>query len=211
MRLEIGKQILLRQRFDRLIASDKKFQAFYLVVVDLFVKQIQADLSLLNKDRDSKSKAPLGQKPIFGLSYAAKWAVMPGKGTDKQLLIASAIALRLFPGDGITSARRRYQSEVLSPLRAALNVPEVAMSAQKWDQVAYTQVSHSSLPSVLLLEADDTGSVSIDEQERFNFRRSRPSRIREIPVEGIGWVSGFMCIPQGLADFPVKLPCLVLP
>jgi hypothetical protein len=126
-----------------LIASGKKFQAFYLVVVDIFARQIQADLSLLNKDRDSKSKVPLGQKPIFGLSYAAKWAVTPGKGMDKQLLIASAIALRLFPGDGITSARRRYQAEVLSPLRAALKVPEVAMSANQWEQVSYNQVSHA--------------------------------------------------------------------
>jgi hypothetical protein len=129
------------------IASDKKFQALYLVVVDIFVKQLRADLKLYNEDRESRStnKSAAHDDSIFGLSFAAKWAVTPGKGTDKQLMIASAISLGLFPGDGIKAARRRFQAEVLSPLRAALSVVEVKMSANQWDQVEYNKVPSRSM------------------------------------------------------------------
>jgi hypothetical protein len=113
------------------------------VIVDIFAKQLQADLKLYNENRQSKSTSAkeTSKDAIFGLSFAAKWAVTPGKGTDKQLMISSAIALSLFPGDGIKSARRRFQAEVLSPLRAALSVPEVRMSANEWDKVEYNKVS----------------------------------------------------------------------
>lgn len=142
----MGKQILCRERFDLVISTDKKFQALFLVVVDIFVKQLQTDLKLYNEYRQSKSieKAGANGESVFGLSYAAKWAVTPGKGADKQTMIASAIALALFPGDGIKSARRRFQAEVLSPLRAALCVPEVQMSANDWDKVEYNKVCYIS-------------------------------------------------------------------
>jgi hypothetical protein len=119
-----------------MITNDPKFQALYLVVVDLFTKQLKEDLKLYDQSRAS----PMPTE-IFGLSYAAKWTVTPAKGTDKQLLIASAIALKLFPGDGIKSARERLQREVLSPLRSMLNVPEVKMSAKQWTKIPYNKVS----------------------------------------------------------------------
>jgi hypothetical protein len=133
---EIEKLKAVRQRFDKMITNDPKFQALYLVVVDLFTKQLKEDLKLYDQSRAS----PMPTE-IFGLSYAAKWTVTPAKGTDKQLLIASAIALKLFPGDGIKSARERLQREVLSPLRSMLNVPEVKMSAKQWTKIPYNKVS----------------------------------------------------------------------
>jgi hypothetical protein len=134
---EHEKHLLVRQRFDNRIATDRRFQAFYLVVVDLFVKQLKLDLKLYKESSGSP-------QPIFGLSYAAKWTVTPGKGTDKQLLIASAIASKLYPGDGVKVAREKLQREVLSPLRAKLNVPEVKMSASQWNEIEYNKVCISS-------------------------------------------------------------------
>ena len=135
-REEQVKARLVRHRFDVAISQDTKFQALYLVIADLFATQLKKDLQLYRQSRYSAPKAT----EIFGLSYAAKWAVTPGKGTDKQLLIASAIALKLFPGDGVKSARERLQREYLSPLRSMLNVPEVKMSAGEWAKVEYNKV-----------------------------------------------------------------------
>lgn len=135
-REEQVKARLVRHRFDVAISQDTKFQALYLVIADLFATQLRKDLQLYRQSRYSAPKAT----EIFGLSYAAKWAVTPGKGTDKQLLIASAIALKLFPGDAVKSARERLQRECLSPLRSMLQVPEVKMSAGEWAKVEYNKV-----------------------------------------------------------------------
>lgn len=76
------------------------------------------------------------------MSYAAKWAPTPGKSADRQLHLATAIAGKLFPGDG--KARRRLQDEVLSPLRRALAVPEVNMIKGAWT-INYPKVPARSM------------------------------------------------------------------
>jgi hypothetical protein len=141
-----------------MITNDPKFQALYLIVVDLFTKQLKEDLKLYDQSRNI---SPMPTE-IFGLSYAAKWTVTPAKGTDKQLLIASAIALKLFPGDGIKLARERLQREVLSPLRSMLNVPEVKMSAKQWTKIPYNKVS---LLMSQIQVADCIGPLKVHGQE----------------------------------------------
>jgi hypothetical protein len=75
------------------------------------------------------------------MSYAGKWAPTPRKSADKQIHLASALALRLFATRGVDTktARARYQSEVLTPLRRVLAVPEVKMVQGKWS-IEYNKV-----------------------------------------------------------------------
>jgi len=170
---EVDKHKAVRQRFDKMITNDPKFQALYLVVVDLFTKQLKEDLKLYGQSRNVSPKPT----EIFGLSYAAKWTVTPAKGADKQLLLASAIALKLFPGDGVKLARERLQREVLSPLRSMLSVPEVKMSANQWTKIPYNKANFFMNSA---LTADGLGSLEIDGQKHSPFHGARSNRFRQV-------------------------------
>jgi hypothetical protein len=74
------------------------------------------------------------------MSYAAKWIPTPAHGADKQLHLASAFSFLLFTGLQVGEARKELQRKVLSPLRAALKVPEVGMVKGAWS-IDYTKVS----------------------------------------------------------------------
>lgn len=157
---------MLKERFEHAIKTDTRFQALYLTVVDIFIKQLRADLALLDKHRDflrlaeERRKAyPDRSSPhLFGLSYAAKWAPTPQKGTDKQVYLSSALALMLFPANDVTEARRRLQGEVLTPLRNMMRVPESAMVHGPW-KIDYTKVSLATFPLAISVELTGTGSL----------------------------------------------------
>jgi hypothetical protein len=147
MMTEDAKHALFSSRLETAIEDDSKFKVLYRVVVDIFERQLKADLDLLGQhqafiDQPVEARKPfLGNSSpfLFGLSYAAKWVPTAGKSADRQLHINSAIALALFPGVELYKARERLQSEVLAPLRAALKVPEVDMVAGPW-KIDYTKV-----------------------------------------------------------------------
>ena len=80
---------------------------------------------------------------LFDMSYAAKWVPTPAHGADKQVHLASVIALQLFPGEGVSRSREMLQSKVLAPLRKVMKVPEVNMGPGQWN-IDYTMVSSPS-------------------------------------------------------------------
>lgn len=110
------KKQMLRARLENRL-QDKKFQALYITVVQIFTNQLRADIS---------ATAP---------SFAAKWVPTPGHSADKQLLFASALATVLFGGD------RNKLQKVLTKLRKELKVPEVEMVKGPW-KIDYPRVSH---------------------------------------------------------------------
>ncbi|KAF8691274.1 hypothetical protein HU200_040399 [Digitaria exilis] len=88
-------------------------------------------------------------------SLAAKWCPSLDKSYDRSTLLCEAVARRLFPkgsspelaDDDLADehyayrARERLRRDALVPLRAALKLPEVFMSARAWDSVVYTRVA----------------------------------------------------------------------
>lgn len=132
------------------ILEDTKFQALLLTVVDIYARYIRADLERLAlhdaylahplEERKLDGYGKPGSSPyLFGMSYAAKWAPTPGKSADKQAHVATALALKLFPNEDSKNVRLRLQSEILTPLRKALAVPEVQMVRGPW-KIDYTKV-----------------------------------------------------------------------
>ncbi|KAL1413000.1 hypothetical protein Q8F55_000749 [Vanrija albida] len=130
--------------------ADKKLQALYLAIIDLYAANLAQDIARLKahneylaRPADQRKKEGYGKEGtsphLFGMSYAAKWAPSPGKSADKQLHVATALALRLFPGLETKAARRRLQGEVLAPLRRVLDVPEVKMVRGPWS-IEYAKV-----------------------------------------------------------------------
>jgi hypothetical protein len=129
------------------LTTDKKFQALYLTVVYLFVKQLKADIDLSAQhehflERPAEQRQPFGKGSspyLFAMSFAAKWVASPGHSADKQTYLASAIGHLLFPGEGFNVARTRLQQVYLAKLRKLLSVPEVAMKQGEW-KINYNKV-----------------------------------------------------------------------
>jgi hypothetical protein len=130
------------------LSNDKAFQALYLTVLDLFETQLKADLDQLDKHKTFLTFPEEQRKPfradssphLWNMSFAAKWVPTPAHGADRQLHFASALALKLVPGEDVRVARERLQREVLSPLRKVTKVPEVDMVQGEW-KIDYTKVS----------------------------------------------------------------------
>lgn len=129
------KHHLLSSRLQDALTNDKKFQALYITVLRIFHRYLEEDLKLLVKynEQDCLGGDHVIVAPhISNMSFAAKWAPTPGKSADKQLHIATALAILFYPGDDVSWARQKLQKEVLTPLRKALAIPEVAMSNRSW-------------------------------------------------------------------------------
>jgi hypothetical protein len=98
-------------------------------------KFLKADVELLNSG------------DFYDISLAAKWCPSLDCSFDKSILLCERIARRVFPIDshpesrGIEDAHYAYRvrdllrKEVLVPLRKSLELPEVYMSANRWNEI----------------------------------------------------------------------------
>ncbi|KAK1670718.1 hypothetical protein QYE76_058877 [Lolium multiflorum] len=121
--------------------SDEKFRHLYDRVAELFAEQLKADLEHLRAGDTAK------------LTLAAKWCPSLRSSYDRSTLICEAIARRMFPRESTPEylgmadkhyayrVRDRLRREVQVPLRKALELAEVYMSAQKWEDLPYARVS----------------------------------------------------------------------
>nr|XP_034585461.1 uncharacterized protein LOC117848234 [Setaria viridis] len=115
----------------------------------LFDSIAQFFADLLASDLDQLAHA--GERAKIGL--AAKWCPTPGSSFDRTTLLCEAIARRLFPRDSTPDyadlteehyayrVLHRLRREALVPLRKALELPEVYMSAQRWSEMPYARVA----------------------------------------------------------------------
>jgi len=134
---EKARHALLRERLHKSLA-DQRFSALCLTVIKLFADALRDDLAKL---KEHQVASETDKSLLFGLSFAAKWVPSPAKGGDRQLFFATSLSKVLFPvqdNDGLR--RETLQREVLSPLRAALKVPETKMVQGEW-KIVYTSVS----------------------------------------------------------------------
>uniref|UniRef100_A0A0E0JWD4 TROVE domain-containing protein n=1 Tax=Oryza punctata TaxID=4537 RepID=A0A0E0JWD4_ORYPU len=102
--------------------------------------------------RDDMRK--LAEGNVHEFSLAAKWCPSLDKSYDRSTLLCEAIARRLFPKGSSPElaadlpdahyayrARERLRKAALVPLRRALKLPEVYISARAWESVVYTRVA----------------------------------------------------------------------
>lgn len=118
--------------------TDLKFHALHSAVAEVFANSLVKDMQLLKENK------------IYDLSLAAKWAPSLDLSYDKLTLLCEAIARRMFPKDPEYAdveedhysyrVRERYRKEVLGPLRQKLELPEVYISAKRWEDLPYTRV-----------------------------------------------------------------------
>jgi hypothetical protein len=128
----------LAARAVRVYTHNGSYRALHDAVADVFAEQLARDVESLAAGR------------VYDVSLAGKWAPSPDKSYDRQTLMCEAIARRMFPRGGrsaglseseyVSRARNRLRKEVLTPLRAALEIPEVYMCAQRWHELKYKRV-----------------------------------------------------------------------
>lgn len=132
--LNKAKRALQRYR------SDENFRSLHEAISDFFAELLRVDAENLNAGNLSK------------ISLAAKWCPKIDSSYDKVTLICETIARKMFPIEKyseykemeerhyVYKVRDRLRKEILVPLRKALELPEVYMSANKWDSLPYNRV-----------------------------------------------------------------------
>ncbi|KAJ4957449.1 hypothetical protein NE237_024560 [Protea cynaroides] len=122
-------------------SRDPDYRFLHDRVSDVFAELLIADLQFLKSEQLGK------------ISLAAKWCPSLDSSFDRTILLCESIARRVFPRDsypeyeGIEEAhyayrtRDRLRKEYLVPLRKALELPEVYMSANQWNSLPYNRVA----------------------------------------------------------------------
>lgn len=120
--------------------KDPKYKSFYSAVAQVFADQLIKDLQALKNGE------------FYDISLASKWAPSLDLSYDRRTLLCEAIARRIFPKESypeyagseehhyVYRVRDRYRKEVLGPLRQKLELPEVYMSAKRWEKLPYNRV-----------------------------------------------------------------------
>ncbi|GJM97823.1 hypothetical protein PR202_ga14779 [Eleusine coracana subsp. coracana] len=91
---------------------------------------------------------------LYDISLAGKWCPSKRSCHDRSTLLNEAIARRLFPRGSapdlpvdmaedhyVFRIRSRLRTEVLTPLRRALVLPEIFTTSRAWGQLAYPRVA----------------------------------------------------------------------
>ncbi|KAL2940887.1 hypothetical protein RDABS01_029237 [Bienertia sinuspersici] len=118
--------------------NDHNYKLLHDRVAELFADRLKSDIDSYRNTDFNK------------ISLAAKWCPSLDSCFDRATLLCEAIARRVYPRaeyDGVEEAhyayriRDRLRKEVLVPLRSALELPELFMSARKWDELPYNRVA----------------------------------------------------------------------
>uniref|UniRef100_A0A7N0UU27 Uncharacterized protein n=1 Tax=Kalanchoe fedtschenkoi TaxID=63787 RepID=A0A7N0UU27_KALFE len=120
---------------------DLNYRNLHDAVADLFAELLRLDVSYLSSGDLNK------------ISLAAKWCPSIDSSYDKAILICRNVAKRVFPKESdeafkgmeeeeyLLRVRDRLRKKVLVPLRKALELPEVYMSANEWSNLKYNRVA----------------------------------------------------------------------
>ncbi|XP_074294187.1 uncharacterized protein LOC141621992 [Silene latifolia] len=121
-------------------SQDSSFRLLHDSISDHFGELLRNDIDLLKKD------------DVFNISFAAKWCPTLDSKYDETTLLCESIARRVFPKGEFEEykdleeahyayrIRDRLRKEVLVPLRKALELPEIYISANMWDTLPYNRV-----------------------------------------------------------------------
>jgi len=127
-------------------------------VARLFASQLESDINVLEKIADPATEEKQRVDLSYQLSLAAKYAPSMGAAHDRATNIASAIAELLWvkgklriPYDQsqaqhltvskVQDLRIAYTRWVLSPLRRFIQIPEIYMSSNRWNEMPYKRVA----------------------------------------------------------------------
>nr|XP_051229503.1 uncharacterized protein LOC127347350 [Lolium perenne] len=139
-------------------ARDPNYRLLHDMTADLFADLLAEDMKKLSEGN-------------LDLSLASKWCPSVDTCYDYSTLLCEAIARRLFPKGSAPQlpedlpdahyayrARELLRKEAYVPLRHALKLPEIFISAREWGKVVYTRVASIAMKNYkdLFVEHDHT-------------------------------------------------------
>ncbi|KAI8526784.1 hypothetical protein RHMOL_Rhmol12G0023100 [Rhododendron molle] len=123
------------ERYNR----DPDYKLLYDRISDVFADFLKSDIQHFNSNQLNK------------ISLAAKWCPSLDSSFDKSTLLCESVAKRVFPRElykeCVSEAhyafrvRDRLRTEILVPLRKALELPEVYIGANQWGSIPYNRVA----------------------------------------------------------------------
>ncbi|RLM93414.1 uncharacterized protein C2845_PM08G30280 [Panicum miliaceum] len=137
----LNKEAQLAQAALARYATDEAFRHLYDRVADTFAELLKSDVEHLRAGDTAK------------IGLADKWCPSLRSSYDRSTLLCEAIARRIFPRESNQEylnlsdkhytyrVRNQLRREVLVPLRKVLELPDVYMSAGKWDDLPYARVA----------------------------------------------------------------------
>ncbi|KAI5068425.1 hypothetical protein GOP47_0016770 [Adiantum capillus-veneris] len=126
----------MASRLHTSLKDNSDFATLHDVVAAIFAKQLLADKSALDASK------------FFEISFAAKWCPSLNKSYDLRTGLYHAIAEHLLVKEFLDlDAEKRalalvskMRKEFLVPIRKALEMPEIYMSANRWSELPYERV-----------------------------------------------------------------------
>jgi len=138
--------------------ENARFRALYVAIARLFADQLAKDVRTVEK-LETFLKGGDRLAPPYRLSLAGKWAPTGHCSHDKYTNISTAVAMVLhqhevssvlsipspiqseLSADETHVLRSFYQRLVLRPLRSALVLPKVFMTANRWNEIQYKRAA----------------------------------------------------------------------
>ncbi|XP_062160588.1 uncharacterized protein LOC133867840 [Alnus glutinosa] len=124
---------------------DPKYRFLHDQISNLFAELLKADLEYLISGQVAK------------ISLASKWCPSLYSSYDRSTLFCESVARKLFPRDACPEYREideahyayrvrdRLRKQVLVPLRRALELPEIYMSANQWNLLRYDRITSKAM------------------------------------------------------------------
>ncbi|CAN6193893.1 unnamed protein product [Urochloa humidicola] len=148
------RAVAAARALDRYI-RDPRYRFLYDCTADVFADHLAADMRRLAGGE------------LNELSLAAKWCPSIDCSYDRSTLLCEAIGRRLFPKGSSPElpedlddryyayrVRELLRKQALTPLRAALKLPEVFISDRAWGDVVYTRVASVAMQNYRNLFAE---------------------------------------------------------
>jgi hypothetical protein len=145
MQLRNEKGIMRTKKAIESYNYDPKYRFLHDQISNLFVELLKADLEHLISGQLAK------------ISLASKWCPSLDSSYDRSTLFCESVARKLFPRDACPEYREideahyayrvrdRLRKQVLVPLRRALELPEIYMSANQWNLIQYDRITSSAM------------------------------------------------------------------
>ena len=135
------KRIMMATKAIERYNSDPKYRLLHNQISSLFADLLKADLDYLISGQLQK------------ISLASKWCPSLDPSYDLSTLLCESVARKLFPYHSCPEyreldeshyayrIRNRLQKQVLVPLRRALELPEIYISARQWNLIPYDRIA----------------------------------------------------------------------
>lgn len=141
--------LIIEMIYDEYNIEDNEYNKIIERIYDLVVKQLKKDFNEYERWLKLKSERNDQQESTLKLSLLVKYIPKENKRFDRKYKIVDSICKRLFDFQNMenkdnSSCRREYR-KIVSKLNRVLDIPEIKMSARKFSEINFQNISGKAL------------------------------------------------------------------